>query len=48
MTQYGWGDDFDNIEDIPFAETREYVTAVLKNQEKYEQLYAWDAAQQQR
>lgn len=46
MTQYGWGDDFDNIEDIPFAETREYVTAVLKNQEKYESLYAGDAAQQ--
>ena len=42
MSQYDWGDDFDDIEQIPFAETREYVTAVLKNQEKYESLYAMD------
>ena len=43
MSQYDWGDDFDDIEQIPFAETREYVTAVLKKfRKKYESLYAMD------
>lgn len=39
MQTYGWGDDFSQIDAIPFGETREYVTTVLKNKEHYEELY---------
>jgi len=40
MTQYGWQQDFSSVESIPYAETREYVTRVLKYQQKYKTLYA--------
>ncbi|WP_298704457.1 lytic transglycosylase domain-containing protein [uncultured Veillonella sp.] len=39
MQTYGWTDDFNRIDDIPFGETREYVNTVLKNKAHYEQLY---------
>ncbi|MDY3973356.1 lytic transglycosylase domain-containing protein [uncultured Veillonella sp.] len=40
MQTYGWDDQFNRIDEIPFAETREYVNTVLKNKEHYEQLYS--------
>ena len=40
MEKYGWQQDFCAVEAIPYAETREYVTRVLKYQKKYETLYA--------
>lgn len=39
MDQYGWTYDFNDISDIPFPETRQYVKRVLQNKEKYEKLY---------
>ncbi|MDY6268175.1 MAG: lytic transglycosylase domain-containing protein [Selenomonadaceae bacterium] len=40
MKTYGWQQDFCRVEDIPYAETREYVAKVLKYQRKYQTLYA--------
>jgi soluble lytic murein transglycosylase len=37
--QYGWSDSFQEIEKIPFRETREYVTKVLRNEKRYQELY---------
>lgn len=39
MEQYGWTDDFRQVDDIPFEETKEYVKLVLKNKVKYKALY---------
>lgn len=39
MKEKHWGMDFHDIEEIPFGETREYVRQVLKNREKYRELY---------
>lgn len=39
MKKYGWNMTFKNIEQIPYIETREYVTKVLKHREKYQTLY---------
>ena len=39
MEEKEWKDDFDDISAIPFPETRNYVKSVLKNQERYEDLY---------
>ena len=39
MEEYGWDYDFDDIEAIPFGETREYVRKVLENKAKYKELY---------
>ncbi|WP_425061384.1 Soluble lytic murein transglycosylase [Sporomusa carbonis] len=39
MQRYGWSTDFDDIEQIPFKETREYVEKVLYNKKRYQELY---------
>ncbi|BBB93388.1 MAG TPA: lytic transglycosylase domain-containing protein [Methylomusa anaerophila] len=39
MRQYGWTNDFSDIEQIPFMETREYVKKVLYNKKRYQELY---------
>ena len=39
MNKYGWTQQFDGIEQIPFKETREYVGKVLRNKQRYEELY---------
>lgn len=39
METYGWNEDFDEIEKIPFTETREYVKIVLLNEQQYTHLY---------
>lgn len=39
INRYGWAADFADVRQIPFAETREYVTKVRKNKHHYEQLY---------
>ena len=39
MEEYGWDGSFNDIRQIPFAETREYVARVLKNKERYQKLY---------
>lgn len=39
MNLYGWDMNFKDIDEIPYAETREYVKKVLKNHEKYQKLY---------
>lgn len=39
MTEYGWMSDFASVDAIPYAETREYVSRVLKYQKKYQALY---------
>lgn len=44
MEAYGWGQDFVDINEIPYAETREYVVRVLKYQRKYEDLYEKSSA----
>lgn len=45
MEEYGWGPDFRNIDAIPFAETRDYVWQVLKDRQKYRELYPLKALQ---
>ena len=35
IDEYGWNKDFDDIEAIPYTETRDYVKRVLKSCEKY-------------
>lgn len=39
IEKYGWKKDFQEIEKIPFSETREYVKIVLLNEKHYKQLY---------
>ena len=39
MQRYGWSDDFAEIEQIPFRETKEYVEKVLYNKKRYQELY---------
>lgn len=39
MRQMGWQEDFRDISQIPFSETREYVTRVLHAKERYRDLY---------
>ena len=39
IEEYHWTKDFSNIDEIPFAETRMYVKAVLSNMNQYKRLY---------
>ncbi|WP_051533535.1 lytic transglycosylase domain-containing protein [Anaerovibrio sp. RM50] len=39
MEQYGWDYDFKDISAIPFRETELYVKGVLRNEQKYIELY---------
>lgn len=39
IDKYHWTDDFQNYNEIPFPETREYVKRVLKNKQEYMRLY---------
>ena len=39
MNLYGWDKDFDNINEIPYLETRAYVAKVLAAKRKYRELY---------
>ncbi len=39
MEYYGWDYKFSDISAIPFKETEMYVKGVLRNEEKYRQLY---------
>lgn len=39
MAEYGWDYSFNAIEQIPYADTREYVRKVLRDRGKYYQLY---------
>ncbi len=39
MEKYHWDMSFQDIEQIPFKETREYVAKVLKSKSKYQSLY---------
>ena len=39
MKKYGWKKDFDEIEKIPFAETRKYVKVVMQSEGQYKKLY---------
>ena len=39
IQKYGWTKNFQEIEKIPFSETREYVRIVLLNEKHYKQLY---------
>lgn len=39
IDKYHWTEDFQNYNEIPFPETREYVKRVLKNKQEYIQLY---------
>ncbi len=42
MEEYGWAYDFQNIDEIPYDETRAYVHKVLKYREKYRSIYEED------
>jgi len=39
MGRYNWTMSFDEVEKIPFAETRQYVNRVLYSQKRYQELY---------
>jgi soluble lytic murein transglycosylase len=39
MKAYNWTMDFNDIEQIPYKETREYVAKVLKSKQQYRKLY---------
>ncbi|WP_371361401.1 Soluble lytic murein transglycosylase [Sporomusa rhizae] len=39
MQRYGWTKEFDDIQQIPFQETRDYVEKVLHNKKRYKELY---------
>lgn len=39
MKQYGWTKSFQDVDQIPFKETREYVKQVLRDREHYRTLY---------
>ena len=40
MEEYGWKDDFSDVQAIPYKETRAYVKQVMSLQGKYRKLYA--------
>jgi soluble lytic murein transglycosylase len=40
LQRYGFADEVEFVEDIPYAETREYVKRVLANYDRYTTLYA--------
>jgi soluble lytic murein transglycosylase len=40
LERFGFADEVEFVEDIPFAETRTYVKLVLANYERYTSLYA--------
>lgn len=40
MRQYGWTMSFNDINQIPFQETREYVGKVLRSKQHYRELYS--------
>lgn len=42
MNEYGWGQEFADVEQIPYSETRNYVKKVLEAQRKYAKLYPKD------
>lgn len=42
IAQYGWTQDFCDVDAIPYQETRVYVKKVLHDQQRYEQLYPKD------
>ncbi len=42
MEQNHWSMDFKNVTEIPYEETRAYVVSVLKNRQKYRELYKKD------
>ena len=37
ITEYGWKDDFTNIKEIPFPETREFVKLVVETRERLDE-----------
>jgi len=39
MGRYNWTMSFDDVEKIPFLETREYVNRVLYSKKRYQELY---------
>jgi soluble lytic murein transglycosylase len=39
MTKYGWNQDFSDIDQIPFGETRNYVKKVLYYKAQYQEMY---------
>jgi soluble lytic murein transglycosylase len=39
MGQYGWTMAFNDIEQIPFPETREFINEVLYNKKRYQELH---------
>ena len=39
IDDFGWSKDFDDVEAIPYPETRQYVKRVLKNYQKYKQIF---------
>ena len=40
MQTYGWDDNFDDIDKIPFPETKDYVKRVIANESQYQALYS--------
>ena len=40
MQTYGWDDNFDDINKIPFPETKDYVKRVIANESQYQALYS--------
>lgn len=44
MQRFGFGDEVEFVEDIPYAETRGYVKRVLGSYERYRSLYAMQSA----
>ncbi|MDU1772311.1 MAG: lytic transglycosylase domain-containing protein [Dialister micraerophilus] len=37
ITEYGWKDDFTNIKEIPFPETREFVKLVVETRDRLDE-----------
>ncbi len=46
MEEYKWDYDFDDIDSIPYAETRAYVDKVLRYRDKYRSLYGEEEEKQ--
>lgn len=42
IEEYAWDKDFDEIDKIPYSETRDYVKRVLKSYKKYKELLNTD------
>ena len=40
MQIYGWDDNFDDIDKIPFPETKDYVKRVMAHEAQYQSLYS--------